>query len=88
MKDMLKTQIMQKKQNANIKNDEIINGSLNQISQKFTLNERQDIAFKIAGSYLLDSFRKIFVKNKILENHCECTSRGKLVQENLELSKP
>ncbi len=43
---------------ANIANDVIINGSLNQISQKFTLNERQDIAFKIAGSHLLDSFRR------------------------------
>ncbi len=43
---------------ANITNDVIINGSLNQISQKFTLNERQDIAFKIARSHLLKSFRR------------------------------
>ncbi len=32
---------------ANIINDVIIIVSLNQVSQKFTLNERQDIAFKL-----------------------------------------
>ncbi len=39
---------------GNTKDDEIIFGSLNQISQKFMLNERLGIAFKISGSYLLD----------------------------------
>ncbi len=47
---------------ANIESDVIINDSLNQISQKFTLNGRQDIAFEIAGSYLLDSFKKSLLK--------------------------
>ncbi len=47
---------------ANIGNDVIINGSINQVSQKFSLNERQDIAFKIGESYLIYSFRRSLLK--------------------------
>ncbi len=36
----------------------IMNCSLSEISQRFTLNKKQDIAFRIAESYLLDSFTR------------------------------
>ncbi len=36
----------------------VINASLGQVSKKYTLNGRQDIAFQIAGSYLLGSFKR------------------------------
>ncbi len=47
---------------ASIESDVIINGSLNQNPQKFTLNERQDMQYKIARSYLLYSFQRSLLK--------------------------
>ena len=36
----------------------IVNLTLGNVSNRFTLNERQNIAFVIAGSHLLDAFRR------------------------------
>ncbi len=58
VKDLQKKSNCTEMADTNIESDLIINGSLNQISQKFTLNERQDNAFKIAGSYLPGSLKR------------------------------
>ncbi len=49
IKDVQKKTNSTERADANIESDVIINGSLNQISQKLTLDERQDIAFKLRG---------------------------------------
>ncbi len=42
---------------------EIINPTLYQVSKRFTLNERQGVAFRIAGSYLLDALKRTLLQH-------------------------
>ncbi len=62
---------------ANIESDVVINSSLNQISQKFTLNERQDTAFKNCGKLSSGLIQEIIVKSGPRKSTANAHLRGR-----------
>ncbi len=81
VKDVQRDGILKNAHSVHEQNAIIINGSLSEISLKFTLNEKQDIAFRIAGSYLLDSFKRSLLQ-LIRESHFECIHLERVVLQN------
>ncbi len=62
VKMKLENESFKKEINSSPSSARVLNPTLDQVSRIFTINERQKVAFRIAGSYLLDSFKRAFLR--------------------------